>query len=243
MHSRRAAVLGVLVTVGLAPVAPAEIVSFTVDPTRSTLALSGAVRYYFNGSVFGYVPQSEGSMSASYAGSIAADLNGDALTFSGGSMIVAQANPAGPFQPAGPGSVDVYGMQTFANGGAQAFNRMYDLEIDFTSGVVSNGMPFTGNVSYTGASGGIFPFFDPAPRSLAGVTAANAPNAPVTLESDGTTQTLTVPVNTTLILFGNGTGVETQLTGSIVATRTIPAPGAGVLLFASGMLLGRRRSR
>lgn len=230
---------------GTAPAVLGEIVSFDIDSSRSSLTLSGAVRFYFNGSVFGFAEQGPGSLVASYGGTITGDLVGSDLAFSGGSVITGLANPSGPFMPSGPAVTDVYGMQTFSAGGGQAFNRMYDLTLDLMSGVASDGVAFGGDVAYIGDSGGIFPFFDALPRTLVGVTATNATAGSVSLISDGFVQTLTIPIDVNLVLFGNGTGVETRLTGALVATRAVPGPGAiGLLaLAACGSLRRRQRSR
>lgn len=239
---RRGIVAGALGVVALSIVAHAEVVTFQVDPSRSTLSLSGAVRYYFNGSVFGFGAQAAGALDADFGGTITGDLVGSSLSLLGGSAIMAQANPAGAFLPVGPGTVDVFGMLT-ASAGNVFPNRMYDIVLDLSGGTASPGSAFGGNVSYTGGSGGIFPFFDAAPQSLAGVTAPNTAVGLVDLTISGDVQTLTIPINANLILFGNGTGVETRLTGSLVATRMIPAPGAAGLWAAGALLCGRRRRR
>lgn len=236
----RAACFGALL--GLSGAVHGGIVSYTVDPSQSTLTLSGAVRYYFNGSNFGFVPQSGGAMVASFGGTITGDLTNSVLTVSGGSAITALANPAGPFLPAGPGTVDAYGMLTFGSGGSSAANRIYDAQLDLTSGTLTDGSAFTGTVAYAGSSGGIFPFFNSEPQPLAGVSAGSAAAGLVSLTTSGFVETLTVPIDSNLILFGNGTGVEMRLTGSIVATRTVPAPGAAAVVgLAAVGALGRRR--
>jgi len=239
--SHRFAILISLTVLTSASDSFAEAVSFDIDETQSSLSLSGAVRYYFNGSVFGFAEQSAGSLTTAYDGFISGDLIGDSLSLTGGSLITALANPSGPFAPAGPGTVDAYGMQTFSAGGGQAFNRMYDISLDLTSGSATHGTAFAGNIAYAGSSGGIFPFFDAAPINLAGVTAANTALGNVSIISDGTTQILTIPIDVNLIYFGNGTGVETRLTGLIIATRAVPTPGTLPLLALAGIIGPRRR--
>lgn len=229
--------------------AAAQTVTYTIDPMQSSLALSGAVRYYFNGSVFGFAEQDSGSLVASYGGAITGDLAGSDLTFTGGSAITALANPAGPFDPAGPGTVDVYGMQTFS--GSSASNRMYDIVLDLVGGTASDGLAFGGAVGYIGDSGGIFPFFSSinslppgTPHPLAGITASNTAATPVSLVTIGNVQTLTLPIDTNLVLFNsNNTGVETRLTGTLVATRVVPEPASALLVTALGSLLLARRRR
>ncbi len=233
----------VLTTLSAGTAASADTVAYTVDPARSRLVLSGAVRAYHNGSVWSFNPVATGSMEAAFGGSITGEHDGSSLTLSGGSSILALANPAGPFAPPGPGSVDVFGMRTFANAGSVADNRMYDLTLDLLSGVLSDGSAFSGIVAYSGNSGGIFPFFDPAPLALAGAPGNNTAPGLVSLSSAGVVETLTIPINANLrYARANGTGVETRLTGSIVATRIIPSPGApAALAIAATATLRRRR--
>ncbi|MGD9691726.1 MAG: hypothetical protein AB7G17_02675 [Phycisphaerales bacterium] len=241
MTKRSASIVTVAALSCIAFGARAETVTYSVDTSRSALTLSGAVRYYFNGSVFGYAEQGAGSLMASYGGTITGELVGSSLSFAGGSNIVGLANAAGPFLPAGPGTTDVYGMQTFASGGGHAFNRIYDVALDLTGGAASHGAAFSGSVAYIGESGGIFPFFDPTPRSLAGVSATNTAGVAVSIMTAGFVETITIPFDVNLILFGNGTGAEMRLTGEIVATREIPAPGAGALMMVGAGWAARRR--
>lgn len=237
-------VSGLIAAFTLTAAAQAAHVTYQIDPSRSELALSGAVRYYFNGSVFGFSPQGEGSLLARFGGTISGTLSDSTLTLAGGSSITGLANTAGPFLPLGPGAVDVYGITTWSNNG-MANNRMFDITLDLPTGAATHGAPFAGSVAYTGQSAGIFPFFSGSQTdalSLAGITSANTSAAPVSLSADGPVETLIIPIDAQLILFGNGTGVETRLTGSIVATRLVPAPGAASLL-ALGLLGAARRRR
>ena len=68
-------------------------VSYTIDPARSSLTLTGSV---FGVAVAAQVP---GGDVDSFSGTINADLTAGVLTFSGGSNIVGDANPAGLFSP------------------------------------------------------------------------------------------------------------------------------------------------
>ncbi len=234
--------LGVLCgSVMLAPTAGAEIVTFTLDPAQSRLTLSGGVAT--PASFFGFSPVAPGSMEASFGGTIVADRNGSSLTVSGGSSIAALANPAGPFLPAGPGSVDVFGMVTNGFNGS-ASNRMYDVVLDLVSGSLTHGTAFSGNVAFIGG-GGIFPFFSPDPRSLIYFPVNNGSAGPVpavSITSDGTVDTLTIPINVNLAATSDDRSfVLARLTGTLVATSVIPAPGASVVLALAGLAMARRR--
>lgn len=80
---------------------------------------------------------------------------------------------------------------------------------------------------------------------MRGSCSAHASTGPgiVSLVSDGLVQTLTIPIDVNLILFGNGTGVETRLTRALVATRVVPSPGAACALALGGALVAARRRR
>ena len=231
--------------------AAAQTVTYTIDPQQSSLTLSGAVRYWYNGSVFSFNELAPGSLTTSYGGTITGNLSGSTLTFTGGSAVTAQENPLPPFNPTTPAGVDNYGAFTFASGPATAENRLFDLVLDFTAGTATDGAAFTGTVGYIGGSGGIFPFYSsinllPANtvHPLAGLTASNTAATTVSLATIGNVQTLTLPIDTNLVLVNiNYTGVETRLTGTLVATRVVPEPASATLLAAAGALLIARRRR
>src|SRR5438270_940642 len=61
-------------------------VVFQVDPSRSSVSVSGHV------SAFNLQEQAPGSLTTHYAGTIAADLQGDSIAFPGGSAVAAQNN-------------------------------------------------------------------------------------------------------------------------------------------------------
>ena len=72
-------------------------VAFTVDPARSSIALSGLIPFPPAGS-FTLHQQGPGSLNASYAGTIIAGLSPDRIEFSGGSTV--RANNSGIWRPA-----------------------------------------------------------------------------------------------------------------------------------------------
>ena len=222
--------------------APAQSLTYEVDTTQSSLTLSGAVRYYFNGSVFGFGGQTAGSLTTAYGGTLNLVANGGGYTFGAGSTLNALENPDAPFLPAGPG-MDAYGMLTASRSGL-ANNRMWDISLDLSGGDVEDGTPYTGFLAYAPGSSGIFPFFDANPIDLSlGQSANNVSANPFTLATNGNIETLTLPVNANLIYFSsNGqAGVETRLIGTIVATRVIPEPATGAFVLLSTAALMRRR--
>lgn len=224
--------------------ASAQSLTYVVDANQSSLTLSGAVRYYFNGSVFGFGAQTSGSLTTAYGGTLNLVANGGGYTFGAGSTLNALENPDAPFLPAGPG-VDAYGMLTASRGGL-ATNRMWDIALDLSGNDVDDGTPYTGFLAYAPGSSGIFPFFDANPIDLSfGQSGNNVSANPFTLVTNGDVETLTLPLNANLIYFGNNgqAGVETRLVGTIVATRVIPEPATGALvLFSTAALLRRRRN-
>jgi hypothetical protein len=236
---RSVAGLGVLWGSALfASPAGAELATFYVDPAQSRLTLSGGIAN--PASFFGFFPVGPGSMEAAFGGTIVADRDGSSLTVSGGSSITALANPGGPFLPAGPGNVDVFGMVTNSFNGT-ANNRMYDVVLDLVSGSLSHGSAFSGNVAFIGG-GGIFPFFRPDPLPLVYFPVSNFSASAISLTSDGTVETLTIPIDTNLFATSDDRSyVLTRLTGTLVATSVVPAPAATALLGMAGLVMSRRR--
>ena len=101
-----ASLAATLICIALAGRADAAVVSYTIDPLRSSLTLSGDL----GGTPL--FPQGPGAEVDSYHGAIVGDLVAGVLTFSGGSTIIADSSAGGPFLPAVGGTVDNYGMET-----------------------------------------------------------------------------------------------------------------------------------
>jgi len=108
---------------------------FTIDSTRSGLALSGAV------AGFTLTPQGSGSLTNIYHGNINAQISGSTIQFTGSSMIAANTN--GTWQPAvggGSGSAPAnYGGQA-SDGFFTAYAALRNLVFDVTSAA----LPVTG---------------------------------------------------------------------------------------------------
>ena len=121
----------------------AALVTYDIDETLSGLTLSGT----FSGQTI--VEQSPGSLFNFWDGTITGDLVGNTLSFSGGSSVVALANPTGPFGPAGFG-VDNYAGQVPA---FLAVAASRDMAFDITSGSVTHGVSAGGLIFDDGAVG------------------------------------------------------------------------------------------
>src|SRR5206468_398849 len=95
-------------------------VTFTLNPTLSSLTLSGTA------ASIALTEQAAGSLTAAYSGAIVADVTGDFITFNGGSTITAQTS--GDWQPGGTPAD--YGASVQ---GTAATLALRDLALDVTS--------------------------------------------------------------------------------------------------------------
>lgn len=219
----------------LAGISSAAIVTYTVDPTRSSLTLASA---------YGGQPATEqlpGSLVDSYNGTITGDLTGGTLTLSGGSAIMAMLHTAAGagFTPTpGSGGVDNYGgqIQAFA-----AFIAYRSIGFDLPSGSLINGSPFadpfvliSGHADYSAG-----PPVSPPTGTVAfiGATAPNASALNATITTSGSIETLTIPISISY----PGT-LSAAFTGQIVAFRNIPEP-TSLVLGAMGLTAGLLRRR
>ena len=220
--------------------AQAALVTLNVDSALSSLTLSGST-YGIN-----FAPQSAGSLTANYGGTITADLSGGVLTFSGGSTINAlnsgtytsAPNPIGAV--AGSYGVVASGVPAPPNDvlGPQTLNGVYrGIVLDLTGGTATDGAATAATFSF--ASG--FLDYGTAPFDLQGTaTLATTDLANTSLSAvawDGTT--LTIPVAFTL----NDDNRIQNFTGTIVAT-AVPEPSSFALLaLVGGVGFVRTRSR
>lgn len=220
-------------------------VTYTIDPQQSSLTLSAFITTA-NNSVFGFVELAPGSLTTSYGGTIAGDLAGSTLTFSGGSAITALENPLPSFNPTAPAGVDNYGAWTFALGPSSAENRLFDILLDITTGSATSGFATTATFAYLGSSQAITPFVNGNnPYTLAGAQNNSSPSL-VQLQTVGVTETLTLPVRLFNIVNGTpqgGTLLYTTLEGTIVASRAIPEPVFAGVVALAGVCSLRKRGR
>lgn len=220
--------------------ASAATVTLNIDPTQSSLNIGGAA--------FGlaYGAQGPGSLSTSLGGTLTADLSGGVFTFSGGSNVVVNTNPNGPFtsspNPSGviPGNFGVVGAGVLPPPfGSTTVNGVYrDLTLDVTAGTAQDGQAMAGGIlKFIGAGQLVWGAATQAGNQvgISNITAQGNNTAGSSVLWDGTTLTLPILFSTT------GSNRGENWNGVIVAT-VVPEPSALALLSLAG-LLGLRRSR
>ena len=201
---------------------------FTLDPTRSSLTITG----YVTSTSVTLSAQVSGSNTASYFGSVNSSVDATGITFGGGSSITANN-----FSGTGlvPDSTANYGLVAKEFGiitAAQA--TVVNLKFDATSAVLpiaSNGT-FTVNSAVTAtATTGAFDYIQTLPTSgsgtdnVAGDTASDQSTSSGSLSLSGQTQTLTIPVKATIVFtVSTSNDSAVTFTGQFVATSTIPTP-------------------
>ncbi len=216
----------------------ADALTFTVDPTRSALTLSGSAF------ALPFTPQGGNAQAlvTSYAGTIQANLSAGVLTFTGGSAITGQLNPGHPFTPAGTGT-DNYGVAAsgFVPGfGVATISGAYrDFTLDITAGTAQNGLAAAGmslsltagKLDYSGSLSGT--------SSLVGAGGANTSAGLVSLTSAGGFDTLSLPVHFQI----TGSNRVQEWDGTLVAVAPVPEPSslAFIGLGLAGLAYGARR--
>lgn len=220
----------------------ADVLTFTIDPARSALTLSGSAF------ALPYTPQGGNAQAlvTSYSGTIKADLSAGVLTFTGGSAITGLLNPANPFTPAGSG-IDNYGVGAsgFVPGfGVATISGAYrDFTLDITAGTAQNGLAAAGmnlsltagKLDYSGSLSGT--------ASLVGNSDANTSAGLVSLAAAGNLETLSLPVRFQI----TGSNRIQVWDGTLVAIATVPEPSS-LAVFAVGLAgcachVWRRRAR
>jgi hypothetical protein len=202
-------------------------VSFTIDPARSSITLSGAVIG------MSMQPQAPGSLTASFAGTLEADLSDTAIAFSEPSRLRSQNS--GNWAPGVNGTAGTapaaYGamISSFL---ASATAAARDLELTATSEAlaIAGGAFDSSGIRFGFTPDGpsaldysvVSPLLSDADRlNLSGLT-TNDVTSMATLATAGEVQTLTIPVSATYFfsLLSDG-DVRLTLAGQIVATRTV----------------------
>jgi hypothetical protein len=200
----------------------ATTLDFTLDDTQSTVTLSGNVLG------INLQEQGPGSLTASYFGTIKADLTGAQIQFPGGSTLAARTNGVWSPGPGGSSSGPAdYGAQASILGGVVK-GALRNIVLDLTSGALpmNNGV-FDGSALRFGFLTNGSSSFDylagplgSASIALSGISTNKIVNG-ASLTTVGDTQTLTIQVDTEFkftALVANDSTVH--LTGKLVATKT-----------------------
>jgi hypothetical protein len=225
-------------------------ITYTVDPTQSLLTLSGS----FNGQAF----QGEGTsgLTASYSGTITADrdFGQNNIQLIGGNIA---AENSGMFVslPSETAPAD-YEFETSGSGGIESENSLFSVSsfsfslssgpiispISFDtselSATIDSGELYSGEIIYSSFAG-VAPmgYFNP-PSSITGNLAFASASG--SLADTGNVETLDIPVNTDLVVNIGGSPLTLQLSGTIVATSTIPEPASLALLAPAVFFMFRR---
>jgi len=245
-------------------------ITYTIDPTQSVLTGSGTYFGEPLQTITilnGVDPSPTGSnilysgFTVSYAGTITADRDtlADTLTITGGNVAAQDNSFLDTLDiPNAPTAKNYeFGLNTFpANSNDFLFQGVIaNFSFSVSSPLINSPTAFdasqlTSNIAsgqffgvqdtLEGLGGGLeqgasYDFSAPVLGNLAFASGSGS------LIDFGGVETLTIPINTDVIIQANGEPLDLNLSGEIVATTAIPEPGSLGLLAASGLLLLRRR--
>lgn len=242
--------------------ARAEMAVYTLDQSQSSLTLSGSVEVGGFGELF-MIPQGAGSLTASYTGTITAEVTGSNIDFGTSSLV---ADNSGSWMPLGDASAGSalanYGGFFF---GSVASQPTFGVEIavrDLAFNLQSGDLPITagefaaddvlGSVTMGSSAYRAGTFFTPNNADVIAMTSVaslqNAPLSPAptmgTISTLNGIETLTIPVNIqNVTLFTDPTTVTGGLVGQIVATRLVPEPASLMMLVSAAGFCFTRRPR
>ncbi|MGI8603865.1 MAG: hypothetical protein ACR2OZ_12830 [Verrucomicrobiales bacterium] len=199
-------------------------VTFTLDPARSSVTMSGTVQ----GNTISQ--QGAGSLTTRYDGTLKTDLRGNSIQFTTGSFVDAEVN--GNWEPkiggaAGNDPADYAGqaLNLFATVKAALRNLLLNVTsqalpvsgTNFNASAIEFAFPSSGSSSLDYRVTGLIT--DSGTRTLSGL-ASNAVGSTGTLVTAGNRQELTIPIDATFQfnLFAPN-DVTLHFTGSLVATR------------------------
>jgi hypothetical protein len=232
----------------------ARATTFTINPTLSTISMSGTVAQAT------IQQQSAGSLTDSYTGTIDVAYAGSSLTINGANADAA-LHPASPFQPpdgtgGSTGVEDNYGIRAaiipvilIADGAAR------DLTFSLSSSPISIiGATFNASQVNVTTTGGVMDYTAATLGSgflpLSGNTSANQAPAGVFTIGAGGLATITIPIAYSqpfdvLDSDNNPNTFDSQLnlTGQLVATGVVPEPSSFVLAGVGLAILAARYLR
>jgi hypothetical protein len=236
----------VLILLTAAAFARAEEVTYTIDPTQSSLSIGGTLT---NNSPS---PQATGSTATTYSGTIKANRVANTIEFINGSVI--DAIIKGNYQPradATPGSQPAdYGRQApnqFFTTTLESFRDLFlDLSSDAPITITSGSFP-SGDFAITIDSGeSDFSYGTGFGEvDLSGKGTANGASTPSTIEVVDQTEKITLRITTGPISYNVINSFDSTLTfsGTLVATRDltpIPEPSSTALALLAAAALFRR---
>jgi hypothetical protein len=214
-------------------------ISYTVDPTQSVLTLSGAL----GGQPF--QSQVSGSLAASYVGTITGnrDFASGTLQITGGNIAAQNGGSYAPPEivPA-PGNYGVFQAITPSDDDSYFVAVVHDFSFSLSSPLINSISSIDVSQLSATISSGEVDYTDVDPPTLEGGFSSAAMTGSLQFASGfgsvvdlGNTETLTIPIETVLVIDLNGGPLDTQLSGEIVATAALPEP-TSVAIFLCGLL-------
>lgn len=203
--------------------------TFQVDPTRSSISISGTL------GGFAIQAQEPGSLQTRYGGTVNATVQNGTITFTGGSLVDAQTN--GFWQPKPDGTTGRewadYGAQVNTGIGGTARGALRNIIMDVTSAAIpitngsfdARGLVFSFPTNSTASLDFNAGFFGSGSEALGG-SSTNRTATLGTITTNGTAQTLTVNVDATFVFTAiSDNDSQVRFVGSVIATN-LPAATA-----------------
>ena len=231
---------------GSFPIVLAAPVAFNIDQSKTTAVCSGDVAVQGLG-IFPLTTQATGSLTTAYSGTLLVEVTAGTVAFDAASLCSAQIN--GNWSPLSGGSAGTasgnYGGKVNAAGLQNVDVTVRNAAFNIASAAIPlSGTTFNGssaNFTFSSGGGGVLDYratgISPknGTRALTGVSSNGvSPNG--SLVTSGTTQTLSLPVDTTYTLTLISTNDTTlHIKGMLVATRSIATvAGAPTQISISG---------
>lgn len=255
LRKNMAAPLAIALSLGIgaaAGTARANLYDYTIDPALSSLSVSGSL----TGNPAG--PQTAGSLSTSFSGTIVADLAPGSIAFPGGSSI----NAALQADEQQPDSTDFPSTSAPANYGRTADGpfssttdeAIRDLALDMQDDTSGAGISLSGGnfdsgslvlLLNSGTSDSVYATVGNQIDLSGKGTANGTAGGMSTLTQSGGIETLTLKIDSGAIAYSIEQSADSTLsfTGTLVATRIVPEPASLGLCALAGLDLLRRKRR